>query len=383
MRELMILLPPHILGDEEMAKLAYDEFNFGQHTTEEQKSFELKHLSTLTKNIDRKKKELRTNVRRTTQRKDDEPDNYLKDPPWDTIHIKLPEDSGRISRLSVSMLYSAIVCLVFRDVMREAPLSIDICKAITHIIYTYFSLIEDDLRHQRTWLYWMPIFSDVENHGYHAAAALNATPTLYCKFCSNPRNEIFVKMKDMIQDDGSIEYTCTKCGSDSPLTARVSTKYLHNIYAKASDKAKDAVICLPEYKEIKEIHKCFVDSNKETFLKRFREYEALAIKDLLSAREHYFIGHYDPTKKSKRRWCPINEKYLAQVKINDNRYSSQYLPFANEYVYSYLKGLAYKSHRVLDESCNVLREIGWPDQYILDKFQADVKNILDSNFSCK
>ena len=167
MRELMILMPPPILGDEEMAKLAYDEFNFGQHTAEEQKSFELKHLSTPAKNIDRKKKELRTNVRRTTQRGDDQPNNYLKDPPWDTIHIRLPEDSGRVSRLSVSMLYSAIVCLVFRDVMWKAPFSVDISKAITYIIYTYFSLIEDDLRHQRTWLYWMPIFSDVENHGYH------------------------------------------------------------------------------------------------------------------------------------------------------------------------------------------------------------------------
>ena len=206
---------------------------------------------------------------------------------------------------------------------------------------------------------------------------------LKCKICSKPRKGVFVRMKDTIREDGSIKYICPICGSDQQLTRLVSTKHLRNIYARASEKAKDAVIYLPEYKEIKEIHKCFVDSNKETFLKRFREYEALAIKDLLSAREHYFIGHYDPNKKSKRRWCPINEKYLAQVKINDNRYSSQYLPFANEYVYSYLKGLAYKSQRLLDDSCNILKEIGWPDQYILDKFQADVKNILDSNFSCK
>ena len=209
------------------------------------------------------------------------------------------------------------------------------------------------------------------------AMALNATPALSCKFCSNPRKEIFFKAKSMIQEDGSIKYICPKCGSDEQLTARVSTKHLRNIYAKASEKAKDAVICIPEYKEIKEIHKCFVDSNKEVFLKRFKEYEALAIKDLLSAREHYFIGHYDSNKKSKRRWCSINDKEIAQVKINDDRYFSLYLSLANEYVNSRMNGLVDKSHRLLDESCNVLKEIGWPDQYILAKFQADVKSILD------
>ena len=224
----------------------------------------------------------------------------------------------------------------------------------------------------------MPIFSDVEHHGYHAAVALNATPALSCKFCSNPRKEIFVKAKGMTQKDGSIKYICPKSGSDEQLTARVSTKHLHNIYAKASEKAKDALICIPEYKEIKEIHKCFIDYHKEVYLKRFKEYELLAIKDLLSAREHYFIGHYDPTKKSKRRWCPINDKQLAQVKINDNRYFSQYLILANEYVNSGIKGLVDISNRVLNESCNILKEIGWPDEYILDKFYADVKNILNS-----
>jgi len=346
-----------------------------QHTEEELNSFEEKHLSTPAKNVDKKKKELRTNVRRTTQRREDESDNYLKDPPWDTIHIKLPEDSGRISKSSVSMLYSAIVCLVFRDVMHAIPVPIDVNKAMSRIVYTYFNLIEDDLRHQRTWLYWFQIFSDVEKYGYHAAAALNAAQALKCKLCSKPRKGVFVRMKDTIQEDGSIKYICTNCGSDQQLTRAVSTKHLRNIHAKALEKAKDAVIALSEFKQIKEIHRVFVDSNKEDFLKRFKEYEALAIKDLLSAREHYFIGHYDPTKRSRRRWCSINDKQLAQIKIVDDRYFSQYLPIANEYVNSRMKGWVDISYRALDESCNILKEIGWPDRYILDKFEADVKTL--------
>ncbi len=170
--------------------------------------------------------------------------------------------------------------------MHRNPLPIKINKAISYIIYTYFSLIEDDLRHQRTWLYWLKIFSDVEEHGYHAAAAINAAPTNYCRHCSNPREEVFIRMKDTIQEDGSVKPICTKCGSDKELTRSVSTKHLHNIYAKAAEKAKDAVICIPEYKKIKEIHKYVVDNNKEAFLKCFKEYEELAIKDLLSAHEY-------------------------------------------------------------------------------------------------
>jgi hypothetical protein len=74
---------------------------------------------------------------------------------------------------------------------------------MSSIIYTYFNLIEVDLQHQGPWPYWFQICSDVGKYGYHAAAALNATPTLCCKLCSNPRKEIFVKMKGIIRKDGS------------------------------------------------------------------------------------------------------------------------------------------------------------------------------------
>ena len=146
-------------------------------------------------------------------------------------------------------------------------------------------------------------------------ATLNATPALSCKFCSNPRKEIFVKAKGMTQKDGSIKYICPKCEYDEQLTARVSTKHLHNIYAKASEKAKDALICIPEYKEIKEIHKCFIDYHKEVYLKRFKEYELLAIKNLLSAREHYFAsGITIQPRNQKEGGVPLMIKSLHRLK---------------------------------------------------------------------
>jgi len=50
------------------------------------------------------------------------------------------------------------------------------------------------------------------------------------------------------------------------------------------------------------------------FLERFEYYESLAMKDKLCLREHYFIGHYDKTKRWKRRWCSINSECLLSVK---------------------------------------------------------------------
>ncbi len=75
----------------------------------------------------------------------------------------------------------------------------------------------------------------------------------------------------------------------------------------------------------------------------------------------------------------MSTKQLAQVKINDDRYLSRYLSLAKEYVISCTRGLLDKRERLLEDSCNVLKEIGWPEPYILDKFKADIKSIFLCN----
>ena len=300
MREMMVLFPSSE-DDEGYARLVYEEFNYGQHTFEETKAFELTHLTTPAKNIKTKKLELTRNVRRTTERRDDEPDNYLKRPPWDTIHIRLPNNSGLISKSSVSMLYAAIVCLILRDTSVDAPIPKDLNTESANTIYTIFSLIEDDLRRPEPWLLRFPIFADVEKYGYRGATALNAEPTLRCKNCSNKRKQIFVRMEERLQYDSSIKFVCPKCGGQERMMKRPSTKQLRNTHERALKKIQDVYTYLPLYGQMKDFCKYIIDRNKNDFIRRFQEYEVLASKDLLSARTHYFIGHYDARKENKKK----------------------------------------------------------------------------------
>jgi hypothetical protein len=178
-------------------------------------------------------------VRRTTERRDDEPDNYLKRPQWNTIHVRLPKNSGYIGKTSVSMLYAAIVCLILRDTSTNTSLPHDVNRETANTIYTMFSLLEDDLRRPRPWISRIPIFADVEKYGYHGAAALNASPTLKCNKCSNERKEIFVQMEERLQAGGSIKFVCPKCGGEKRIIRKLSTKHLRNMRNRAIKKAQN------------------------------------------------------------------------------------------------------------------------------------------------
>ncbi len=105
-------------------------------------------------------------------------------------------------------------------------------------------------------------------------------------------------------------------------------------------------------------------------MKRFREYEDLASRDLLSAQYCYFIGHYDSTKEFKRKWCSI-DNLLAEVKIDDKRYISQYLPLVDEAANVCIYGMADELPFLFENGYDKLREIGWPELYIQDKIDAD------------
>ena len=42
-------------------------------------------------------------------------------------------------------------------------------------------------------------------------------------------------------------------------------------------------------------------------------------------RKYPYVGHYDIAKKSKRRWCSLNEKQLYAIEILDDWYQSEYI----------------------------------------------------------
>jgi hypothetical protein len=76
---------------------------------------------------------------------------------------------------------------------------------------------------------------------------------------------------------------------------------------------------LPVFKVVKTMY-CYANNKDiEDIMKRFREYELLAKRDLLSKRECYFMVHYDPTKKWKKRSCYIPDNLLPYIEIKDYR----------------------------------------------------------------
>jgi hypothetical protein len=123
---------------------------------------------------------------------------------------------------------------------------------------------------------------------------------------------------------------------------------------------------------------------KEYFLRRFNEYEFQAYKDLLIKRESFFIGHYDSSKKSRRRWCSITKSQLASVEIDDNRYSLEYKPLIKEIVDMMLvdssstneqieRRILFKTRILFEHSAaKLLKELGWPEFFIPDKIQEDI-----------
>jgi hypothetical protein len=378
LRELLILMPPSPDLDEKIANEFYKNFDFISHDSDELKVFEARHLSTPAKNVKKKQTELTTNIRRTTERKDDELDHYLsnKNPPWPggTIHMRLPVNSGRICKSSVSMLYAAIVCLILRDTHHDlhSQLPDDTNKNLAETIYEVHSVLQDDLRRWGPWIYWFYVFSKANKHdSYHAAINDMQKQNPVCKTCS-------IDMKEKIQSNSGRKYLCPKCGSDEPLTVRHRTELLFDIYDKAAQKVVPIVkIYLPIYDQIKILCKCEINENKEEFQRRFQDYEEKAVKGLLTAQYRYFVGHYDSAKNSKR-WCSLKKHELALVEINDRRYYSEYKALINRCISAYLEHSKEKTRIFIRAASNLLKELGWPEQYINDKVRSDGAAVFSS-----
>jgi hypothetical protein len=108
-------------------------------------------------------------------------------------------------------------------------------------------------------------------------------------------------------------------------------------------------------------------------LKRFKEYEKLAVKDLLIKKEGYFIVHYDASKKWKKRSCYIPDNALSQVEIVDPRYFSQYIPMIKRLTMLYdIKATYEEKFRLFTNISNTLKMLGWPQRHLNSKILADM-----------
>lgn len=201
-RQQMILYPPPPEYDNPGP--FYEEFSaFSPYNSEEIKAFESRHLSTPAKNIKGKIKELHSQVRLTTETHGEDPFPCNKSPEKPTMHLKLPDNTGDITKLSVAWLYGAIVCLVLRDLsLNDIQFEGDMKRDFTDAIYTYFSLFVIGLRGRERsfFLEYLKIIEDTKSHGYRGAAVINATDTYYCRKCSKSKKGILVSMRRSKED---------------------------------------------------------------------------------------------------------------------------------------------------------------------------------------
>jgi hypothetical protein len=338
---------------------------FSPFSKDQIRAFEIRHLSTPARNVRAKIRQLKINRPRTTESYEY---NSNKLPPMDTIHISSPRNVGIITKPGVGWLYGAIVCLVLRDMSKNLPIQNSIIKEFSPFV----NMVDN-----RCGVDCFELFELIKNvkdgSGHHAASASTSTSTFLCKECSkNVRKDPsdFVEMEFNAQLQN---WKCPRCGGIEGLKERALTpKYIRNIQNKVLQKEKDLFSYLRFFEKVRSMYNYVIGKNKEDFLKRFKEYEKLAVNDLLIKKEGYFIVHYDASKKWKKRSCYIPDNALSQVEIVDPRYFSQYRPMIKQLTMSYdIKATYEEKIRLFTNISNTLKMLGWPQRHLNNKILAD------------
>jgi hypothetical protein len=351
---------------------AYSEFTkFSLHTTKEIEAYESRQLNLLLE-----RKEERNVIRRKNydsqhkskpMKESQQVNNFLSDmerPKESPIHVKLPENTGNITRMSILWLYGAIVFTVLRDMIQHIyQMSEEDDKWFASAVYSYYSfLVAVDDRKFVNPLRWLKILEDVnDNNGYSAAASRNYVVGTYCKRCKIEK-KIFVPMEITGNNyDGRL---CRECGGTEGLQRSVTREYIHNVI-KGENSIKQRIIDFQEnlqsYQNLEarlvndirsdpEITECFRES--------FDKYEKEAGKSSFHKSEHYFMGHYDASRKSKRRWCSLSVKDILAIEIDDPNYKK----LIKDFLDSNENRNEVKAIDAVTRLCDRLAELNYPNE---------------------
>lgn len=152
---------------------------------------------------------------------------------YSPIHTPLPEDSGRITRMSLSLLYDAIVFTVlsrgtFNKDSQALPSEDE--QLIAKAICTYFSMYYSDERTRRPWLGWIFLMIDVNRYGIGEARRRHASKTLDGAIRKLTRNQIIKKRLEVYQKAADVrEYL--------PLFEKIFTGFSEHLRSNAGSSA--------------------------------------------------------------------------------------------------------------------------------------------------
>ena len=356
LREIQILYPP---SDDFKIKNMFDEFKMLCPLSKNDfEAFINRNMNTISKNALYKKKAM-------------EKKEGIK------FHrFVLPKNSGKITRLSVSSLYCAIVCFSIRDIFETSD-KINYQARYVDSICNMYRLCYMNLRNTIPKLKWIDIIEDIEENGYNAASSLNSIYTNICVNCSNIRkkDKELVFLLEAGQNNNEVILKCPNCGK-SDRRRNFSSQYLKQAYQKKYEEFGSIVDSYQDYEEFKNRYgKLLKTVFAEQFVEHFTLHEENARKDLLTKKEYYVIGHYDVNKKYRKRWCII--KNLADIEINDQKYYSEYIPLIKNSI-KYYKDNPNKLLADFDIWQKIVTDMGWSVKYARDKVQADCMKIFSS-----
>jgi hypothetical protein len=383
--EPVLRFPPSPELDEEFAQsklnLAYNEFTkLSSHTMGEIKAFESRQLDLLSKRRDRRC------VNRNIHKSDHKPKPSYDKPTVDTkyyaamerpkeppSHIRLPKETGRISKLSIVWLYAAIVYTVLRDLIDEYQISVEDDRWFASVVYSFYSfVVAQDDRKLVNPIRWLKILEDVQDHGFRAAASRNYVVSTYCKKCTNIEKKIFVMME--LRGKNSEGRWCKKCGGTDAIKVSVTPKYIHNKINAVKKRIKQFNKHFSSYMRL--MNYLSIEIKNDPYLRRlfqeyFRMYEIAATKSSFHKYEYYFMGHYDKSKKSKRRWCSLTKDDILTIEVDDPNYKDLIKKLSEPYE---------NSDRMRRKELTMLlnyklNELNWPSHLRSYKIGIDVESM--------
>jgi hypothetical protein len=192
-------------------------------------------------------------------------------------------------------------------------------------IYAYFNFFKAniDKRFRRSLLQWADLLKFVEDHGYHAAESKKYGLAPLCKHCSDKKNEVFVKMS---RNDNSIGiWRCTKCGGNEMIESKFTAKNIKKRRLTVEKEMLDFINYAPKFEKYTQRHYNLLldDPNFGILItEKFQKCEIEANKPDYRKYNYYFMKHYDPSKRSKIRWCPLNREEVLKIRIKEDEYNN-------------------------------------------------------------
>jgi hypothetical protein len=309
MADDLMLFPPDDKMSSYMANHMYKLWrHFTSHTDEQLQALVSKLLKVIPKSVKSRVKYLVSKYTGSDKFYDGTP-KHIRDP----IHVRLPEKRVIATKASVSLVFVACVCLTLRDLFSDG--SAEKYTQFVRGIYTYFSLMEStaDLRNYDNFYGYFDKYDMIEKYGFYRASRMIKQSTNICKPCSEKNKEIVY----MIKDQETESWKCSVCNKYDPIISHYSIRHLKDKAAIIQDKKSEWAESIPEFLGF--VMSLIEDLKSNlpictVFMNIFDNYEKRAEKGMLLCTKRQFWAHYDNSKKSKRRWCPIKSDLTSRLK---------------------------------------------------------------------